>query len=107
VPEQSHDRRDEPTEGRPEEPTEPAPEQSARPDSPQLPRDAASTNSAMQEPAPAGRARTHDEKRTSPAEDHEQPPLPDVPFDETDAAWGDYPQSSDDWLREQRPPHYE
>jgi hypothetical protein len=37
----------------------------------------------------------------------ERPTLPDRPFDETDAAWGDYPQSSDEWLREQRPPHYE
>jgi hypothetical protein len=36
----------------------------------------------------------------------EQPNIPVVPFDETDAAWGEYPQDSDDWLRQQRPPHH-
>jgi hypothetical protein len=42
----------------------------------------------------------------SPAETDRRPNIPDVPFDETDAAWGEYPQDSDDWLRQQRPPHH-
>jgi hypothetical protein len=34
------------------------------------------------------------------------PVIPDVAFDDTDAAWGEYPQDSDEWLRSQRPPHH-
>jgi hypothetical protein len=32
--------------------------------------------------------------------------VPDVAFDDTDAAWGEYPQDVDEWLRSQRPPHH-
>jgi hypothetical protein len=36
----------------------------------------------------------------------DKPVIPDVAFDDTDAAWGEYPQDSDEWLRSQRPPHH-
>jgi hypothetical protein len=52
-------------------------------------------------------ARTHSDPAAGKNADADRRPnIPDVPFDETDAAWGEYPQDSDDWLRQQRPPHH-
>jgi hypothetical protein len=47
-------------------------------------------------PAPA----TRDESASEPA-------LPDQSAEDTDAAWGDYPQRDDDRLYRDRPPHWD
>lgn len=36
-----------------------------------------------------------------------EPLLPDRSREDTDAAWGEYPESSDDRLYRDRPPHWE
>ncbi len=87
--EPTHDRTDDQTRGRPSGNQSSEPGQQRNRAAPKQP--------APKQPTP----------KNSVPSDQEQPNLPDRPFDETDAAWGEYPQSSDDWLREQRPPHYE
>jgi hypothetical protein len=42
--------------------------------------------------------------RVAPAR---EPLLPDRSREDTDAAWGEYPESSDDRLYRDRPPHWE
>jgi len=36
----------------------------------------------------------------------DEPLLPERSSEDTDAAWGDYPESSDDRLYRDRPPHW-
>lgn len=36
-----------------------------------------------------------------------EPVLPEQSREDTDAAWGEYPESSDDRLYRDRPPHWE
>ena len=35
------------------------------------------------------------------------PVLPEATQDDTDAGWGERPRGNDDWLREERPPHWD
>lgn len=37
----------------------------------------------------------------------EEPLLPDQTRDDTDAGWGERGRWDDDWLREERPPHWD
>jgi len=46
------------------------------------------------------------ERTPAGGESDPTPVVPDIAFEDSDAAWGDYPQDSDDWLRGQRPPHH-
>jgi hypothetical protein len=39
--------------------------------------------------------------------DDDVPTLPDQTRDDTDEGWGERPRRDDDWLREQRPPHWD
>jgi hypothetical protein len=36
-----------------------------------------------------------------------EPILPDTTRDDTDAGWGERPRDSTDWLRDERPPHWD
>jgi hypothetical protein len=47
-----------------------------------------------------------DEEREVQLEDGE-PVLPDQTLDDTDRGWGEHSDSRDEWLREQRPPHWD
>jgi hypothetical protein len=37
----------------------------------------------------------------------ESPTLPESTRDDTDEGWGDRPRRDDEWLRDQRPPHWD
>jgi hypothetical protein len=39
--------------------------------------------------------------------DDDGPVLPESTVDDTDAGWGERPSVDDDWLRDQRPPHWD
>ena len=39
--------------------------------------------------------------------DDGEPILPDSTRDDTDAGWGERPRDNADWLREERPPHWD
>jgi hypothetical protein len=39
--------------------------------------------------------------------DDETPVLPEQTSDDTDRGWGERTEEHDDWLREQRPPHWD
>ena len=52
-------------------------------------------------PAPHGPAVPADDR---PAK--AEPVLPERSFEDTDAAWGEYPDSADDRLYRDRPPHW-
>ena len=46
----------------------------------------------------------------TPAQDPDQAPVLEQTTDDTDAGWGEAPPSDDahdDWLRAQRPPHWD
>lgn len=47
-----------------------------------------------------------DEEREVQLEDGE-PVLPEQTRDDTDRGWGEHSDSRDEWLREQRPPHWD
>ena len=47
-----------------------------------------------------------DENRVVDLSDDE-PLLPDSTLDDTDVGWGERPKADDDWLLEQRPPHWD
>jgi hypothetical protein len=39
--------------------------------------------------------------------DDDAPILPDSTRDDTDEGWGERPSGNDDWLRAERPPHWD
>ena len=47
-----------------------------------------------------------DDEREVPFEDEERPPLPEQTRDDTDEGWGERPDSNDERLIEDRPPHW-
>jgi hypothetical protein len=58
------------------------------------------------DPAPAGPAADSSPAAAgSPAADR-TPLLPEQSREDTDAAWGEYPESADDRLYRDRPPHW-
>lgn len=37
----------------------------------------------------------------------DEPLLPEQTRDDTDAGWGEHHRADDDWLRQERPPHWD
>jgi hypothetical protein len=56
---------------------------------------------------PIDRERFVDGDRRVEFVDDDTPTLPDQTRDDTDAGWGERAAGDDDWLRDQRPPHWD